>query len=74
MDRTDNKPYQEALVDTPFSLYCPVVGSPLPNITWSKVGMPLLSVDGNEGVIFYCGALIQCEFNEVQYFIVIFFQ
>ncbi|XP_063876640.1 hemicentin-1-like isoform X2 [Scylla paramamosain] len=38
MDRPDTKPYQEVMVDTPFSLYCPVVGSPLPNITWSKNG------------------------------------
>ncbi|MPD04767.1 Hemicentin-2 [Portunus trituberculatus] len=39
MDRPDTKPYQEAMVDTPFSLYCPVVGSPLPNIMWSKNGI-----------------------------------
>ncbi|XP_071515843.1 hemicentin-1-like [Panulirus ornatus] len=48
---SDKLVQQEVLVDMPFSLYCPAIGSPLPYITWTKDGAPLegflgMSLDG----------------------------
>ncbi|XP_050723288.1 hemicentin-1-like isoform X2 [Eriocheir sinensis] len=38
VDKGGGPAHQEVLVDAPFSLHCPAVGSPVPEITWSKDG------------------------------------
>ncbi|KAG7164030.1 Hemicentin-1-like 7 [Homarus americanus] len=45
-EKSENRPYQEVLVDMPISLYCPAVGSPLPYITWTKDDTPLVGLLG----------------------------
>ncbi|XP_068231428.1 hemicentin-1-like [Palaemon carinicauda] len=42
----DTPPFQEVLVDMPFSLYCQVEGFPHPHITWTKDESPLQGLLG----------------------------
>ncbi|XP_063600047.1 hemicentin-1-like [Penaeus indicus] len=49
-DEDGSPPMQEVLVDMPFSLFCPVEGTPQPRITWTKNSAPLDGLLGFHGL------------------------